>query len=45
MNEFCIGLYKRPNKWGILHKPTRNWVLFGKLKDLEKRLILLNKGL
>lgn len=35
-HEFEVSLYKRPNQYGIFHRPTKNWVCFGKKK---KRLI------
>ncbi len=31
------------NQWGIFHKPTKNWCVFGKKKALIKRVALLNK--
>ncbi len=40
--NYEVALYKG-NQWGILHKPTKNWCIFGDKAKLIKIAALLNK--
>lgn len=39
--NYELGKYKN-REWGIFNNTSRCWVLFGRKRDLQKRLIELN---
>lgn len=38
-NEYEVAEYSvnGSSEWGLFHRPTKNWVLFGEKEDMEKR--------
>lgn len=42
INEFEVALYKRPNRYGLFHRPTKNWTCFGKKAWLIRKATELN---
>ena len=42
INEFEVALYKRPNRYGLFHRPTKSWTCFGKKAWLIRKATELN---